>query len=109
MKRLRRAARQFKTPGDVWLAAQTVVWALMLPALKRLMQVQALAPVMWLPPKLPHRDIAREQRIVRFARWATRLVRWADGGNCLERGLIAYRYLSAAGANPALVIGVGRA
>ena len=49
-----------------------------------------------------------EVRIVTFARWAARLMRWKSGGNCLERGLIAYRYLGAAGASPTLVVGLGR-
>ena len=42
-----------------------------------------------------------------FARWAARVRRWNSGGNCLERGLIAYRYLGAAGASPTLVVGMG--
>ena len=33
---------------------------------------------------------------------------WSSGGNCLERGLVTYRYLSALNAEPVLVVGVSR-
>lgn len=97
----------FTSPADVVLAVRAMAWALVLPLLKHMVKVQSLARVMHLPPSGAPRDLAREARIVAFARWAARLVRWNAGGNCLERGLIAYRYLTAAGANPVLVVGLG--
>lgn len=77
--------------------------------MKHLVPVKSLAAVMHRSPRTPQRDTAREERIVTFARWGARLIRWKSGGNCLERGLIAYRYLGEAGANPTLVVGLGRA
>ena len=106
--RVGRVAAHFTSPGDVLLAARVLGWALVLPALKHLVPVKSLAAVMHQRPATTHRNLAREQRIVTFARWGARLVRWKSGGNCLERGLLAYRYLCAAGAEPVLVVGLGQ-
>src|SRR3954452_17426101 len=106
-ERVRRAARQFERVGDVWLALRVLAWACVLPALKRMVPVRSLARLMHAPAGVLPRDPAREARIVMFARWAARVPRWKSGGNWLERGLIAYRYLGAAGAAPTLVIGMG--
>lgn len=94
--------------ADVVLAAKACAWAALLPLLKHLVPVKSLATTMRKAPRGWSRNRAREQRIVTFARWAARLTRWRSGGNCLERGLIAYRYLCEAGAEPTLVVGVGR-
>jgi hypothetical protein len=101
-----RVAARFTSPGDVLLAVRMFGWALVLPVLKQMVPVRSLAGVMHRAPGASPRDPALEERIVTFARWAARLVRWRDGGNCLERGLIAYRYLGAAGAQPTLVVGL---
>ena len=106
---LTRVASRFTAPADVVLAVRVLGWAMVLPVLKHLVPVRSLARLMYLAPGHAPRDAAREDRIVTFARWAARVMRWRSGGNCLERGLIAYRYLSAAGANPTLVVGLGRA
>lgn len=102
-----RVASRFASSADVWLAVRMGAWALVLPVMKHLVQVKSLARLMQRPPRLDRRDPVREERIVTFARWAARLVRWRSGGNCLERGLIAYRYLGDAGAQPTLVVGLG--
>lgn len=103
-----RVTSRFTSPGDVGLAARMFGWALVLPALKRLVPVKSLAATMHRAPRTTVRSLAREARIVTFAGWAARLVRWKAGGNCLERGLIAYRYLGSAGAAPTLVVGLAR-
>ena len=90
------------------LAARSLAWALVLPGLKHVISVKSLAAAMHLPTRRTIRDPDRERRIITFAHWGARLTRWNSGGNCLERSLIAYRYLCAAGAKPTLVIGVGR-
>ncbi len=110
---VRRIASLITGPSDAWLAVRVIGWACVLPALKHLVPVKSLASVMHLAPRTSPRNPARrdpvlEVRIVTFARWAARLMRWKSGGNCLERGLIAYRYLGAAGASPTLVVGLGR-
>jgi hypothetical protein len=59
------------------------------------------------PNRRAERDRLREQRIVALSRLVyTPLVR-ADIG-CLQRSLLAYRYLSAAGARPSLIVGVNK-
>jgi len=103
---LARVTARFSSPRDVLLAVRMFGWALVLPVLKHVVPVKSLAGVMRRAPGASPRDLALETRIVTFARWAARLVRWRDGGNCLERGLIAYRYLGAAGAQPTLVVGL---
>jgi hypothetical protein len=105
---IRRVTRELESPSDVLLGLKSCVWALVLPVAKHLIPVKNLALTMRKAPRHAVRDRAREERIVTFARWAARLTRWRSGGNCLERGLIAYRYLCEAGAAPMLVVGVGR-
>jgi hypothetical protein len=99
---------RFRTVSDVWLAARALAWACVLPVLKHLLPIPSLAALMRHPPRRAYRDVRLEEQIVTFARWGARLVRWRAGGNCLERGLIAYRYLGLAGAHPTLVVGVGK-
>lgn len=76
--------------------------------MKRVVPVRSLAQLMHRTPHRRSRDPILEDQIITFARWGARLVRWDVGGNCLERGLIAYRYLGAAGAEPTLVVGLER-
>lgn len=105
---LRRVAREVQSPADALLMAKVCGWAFVLPMAKHLVAVKSLATTMRKAPRGHVRDRAREIRIVTYARWASRLTRWRSGGNCLERGLIAYRYLCEAGADPMLVVGIGR-
>lgn len=104
---LARVAARFSSPRDVGLAVRVFGWALVLPILKHLVPVQSLARIMHRASRQTARDAVHEERIVTFARWGARLIRWKSGGNCLERGLIAYRYLGEAGASPTLVVGLG--
>ncbi len=85
-----------------------MAWASVLPVLKQVIPLRTLVRVLRRPASGVARDRAREDRVLTFARWACRITRWSSGGNCLERGLIAYRYLGAANAQPILVVGVGR-
>ena len=100
--------REIQTLSDAFLAVRVLGWALVLPGLKRVLSVRSLAAIMHRDTHATSRDADRERRIVTFARWGARLARWKSGGNCLERGLIAYRYLGEVGARPTLVVGVGR-
>ncbi len=59
---------------------------------------------MWLAPRGAARDPEREQRTIRVV---ARLSR-TSGGNCLERSLVLYRYLSRADAGPRLVVGMAK-
>ena len=83
------------------------LWAILLPALKYAMPLPRLVRLMARPNRRAERDRLREQRIVALSRLVyTPLVR-ADIG-CLQRSLLAYRYLSAAGARPSLIVGVNK-
>lgn len=106
LSRLERIASRFTSVADVLLAVRVMGWALVLPGLKRVVPVKSLAAVMHRNAGTTARSAEREERIVTFSRWAARLVRWKSGGNCLERGLIAYRYLGHAGADPVLIVGL---
>ena len=105
---VRRLRQEVRSVSDAILATKALGWALVLPSLKHVVSVKSLAALMHQPQRRAARDADRERRIMTFAHWSARLTRWNSGGNCLERSLIAYRYLCAAGAHPTLVIGVGR-
>lgn len=106
--RARRVVARFRSPLDVILAARILAWACVLPALKHTLPLQTLVRLVRRAPNAAGRDPRHEEQVVTFARWACRLTRWRSGGNCLERGLIAYRYLGAANAEPTLVVGIAR-
>ena len=97
---MKKVLSRFTSVSDVFLALRVLGWALVLPILKHVVPVRRLAAVMHLAPRSDPCNFPREDRIVTFARWGARLIRWKSGGNCLERGLIAYRYLCQAGAKP---------
>jgi hypothetical protein len=94
----------------VALVARMLGWAVVLPIVKRVVPIQTLVPLMRRSVSGPDlvRDAAREDQIVTLARWTCRLTRWSSGGNCLERGLITYRFLGSVHAQPSLVVGIGR-
>ena len=81
------------------------VWSLVLPVLKQLVPLPTLVRVMSRQAR-GARSAEVEMQIVRSARRVYRLRR---SGSCLERSLLAYRYLSDANADPRLVIGVRKA
>jgi hypothetical protein len=101
-------AARFRSPADLWLAVRIMAWACALPLLKRIMPIRSLARLVWRRPRLAH-DEARDELVVLIARWACRVTRPGSGGNCLERGLIAYRFLLEGRAAPTLVVGMRRA
>ena len=106
-----RVAARIHSPADVALVARMLGWAAVLPIVKHAVSIRTLVPLMRRSARGPGavaRDAAREDQIVTLARWTCRLTRWSSGGNCLERGLITYRFLGAANAQPSLVVGIGR-
>ena len=106
--RASRVIARFRSPLDVALAARIMAWACVLPVLKHTVPLRGLVRLVRREPRAETRDPRREEQIVTFARWACRITRWRSGGNCLERGLVSYRYLCAANAEPVLVVGVAR-
>jgi hypothetical protein len=84
-----------------------LVWSLAVPVLKRAVSLPSLARLMWSSGIGP-RDLAKESAIVRLTWWTSRVQPRRFPDNCLERSLVAYRFLARAGARPRLVTGVGR-
>jgi hypothetical protein len=83
-----------------------IAWALVLRPLKLVVPLARLARMMWCDSgRGSARGIAET---VVFVRRSCRVARLRRSTNCLERSLIGYRYLSAAGATPRLVTGVRR-
>ena len=103
-----RVLARITSPADIFLLVRMLAWACVLPSLKHLVPIKTLAPLVRRQPRQSTRNRVREDQIVTFARWVCRATRWSRDGNCLERGLIAYRFLSAANAAPTLVVGVAR-
>lgn len=103
-RRRRFPARTPRRTNSVSLLIRMGVWSLVLPALKHLLPLPKLVRVMS-RHKSGARSADAEKEIVRSARRVYRLRR---PGTCLERSLLAYRYLSAANADPRLVVGVRR-
>jgi hypothetical protein len=104
---LRGASFAAGAPGDGWLLARMLAWRTVLPLLKRRVPLATLAKVMWREPRAGIRP-TRADRIIDLARrlyWGHRA---GEEDNCLERSLLTYRFLSSAGADPQLVIGIGR-
>jgi len=84
-----------------------LAWSLLLPFLKRGLSAERLVRLMY------HRAgrstaNADTARIIHLAAWAARIRPLPGRGNCLERSLLAYRYLGRAGAQPRLAMGVRR-
>ncbi len=93
------------SPADAWLAARMAAWATVLPALKRALSLPRLVELMRATPRSPLRQPDLEQRIVALARWLHAPLALVDRG-CMQRSLLAYRFLGAAGAQPRLAVGV---
>jgi hypothetical protein len=102
--RLRSLGLLMIRPSEAWLALRVMGWMVFLPPLKRMLPLPRLVRLMWAPPQRSARNTASEQRMVALVSRVTR----ASGGNCLERSLILYRYLSHAGSQPRLVVGMAR-
>jgi hypothetical protein len=82
-------------------------WAAVLPGLKRTIPLQRLVNLVRAIPQRSFREPALEQRIVALAWWLHAPLAVFDRG-CLQRSLLAYRFLGAAGAQPHLAVGVQR-
>src|SRR5215218_5594748 len=91
-----------------WAIASLLVrmgaWSIVLPVLKHLLPLPTLVRLMSRRGG-GVRSRGSEEQIVRYARRVYSLRR---AGTCLERSLVAYRYLSRANAEPWLVVGVRR-
>jgi len=98
-------ATSLRSPATALLALRMACWALALPLLKHMVALPRLAALMWhksagAPSK---QDV---DRVVRLSAAVARVRPLPGADNCLERSLIAYRYLSALNADPRLVVAV---
>jgi len=106
LTRLRRAvALVAARPGDGWLLARMLAWRTALPLLKRRVPLAKLARLMWQEPGARIRG-DRADRIPDLVQRLYRRIGVSEKGICLERSLLTYRFLSGAGADPQLVIGI---
>jgi hypothetical protein len=103
---VRRIGREFRTVSDVTLFVRMVGWSVALRGLKHVMPLPALVRLVHRRP-VARRELPRDadERITTFARWACAAARLSREGNCLERGLVTYRYLSGFDRAPSLVVG----
>lgn len=108
MSALRTFRRMVASPNETVLALRMAAWTAVLPLLKRILPLPRLVGLMTPAERSAKRDPRREQRIAAIAKrlYHTRPVTHRD--NCLERSLVAYRFLSRAGAEPMLVVGFRR-
>lgn len=103
--RLRTLRAQLSSPVDAWLAVRIASWAMLLPALKLVMPLPRLVRLMYKQGRGGARQTEDEERIARFIDWVHRPLVRADEG-CLQRSLLAYRFLSEVNADPRLHVGV---
>jgi hypothetical protein len=90
--------------ANLALAIRMLGWRIAIRPLKALVPLPRLVRLMHKPPDARHRPSAREARIVSLSH---RLCRGRlREGSCLEQSLLAYRFLSEAGAEPTLVVAV---
>lgn len=101
--RFRRAQKR-----DLLLIARLLVWALLVPVLKRLVPLPNVARLMWVDRPTGTPDRERQKRIVRAARLVLRARPLGQDENCLDRSLLLYRFLSMEMLDPRLVVGVRR-
>lgn len=94
-----------QSPADAWLAARMAAWAAVLPALKHTVPLPRLVALVRERPRRSLRQPDLEARIVALAWWLHAPLAILDRG-CMQRSLLAYRFLGAAGAEPHLAIGV---
>jgi len=96
------------TPGDLFLLARMTMWGAALRVLKYAVPLPALVRMMRSSAtRQPTANVGREcEKVAKLARWACRAPQRVRHGGCLERGLVAYRYLSRLNVDPCLMVGV---
>ena len=99
--RLHKIRRVVSGPSELVLWGRMLVWAGMLPLLKRAVPLSRLVTLM-APRHRSAPDAKRMQDVVTLARWVYRTRALRD--NCLERSLITYRYLPAGNEQSSLLV-----
>ena len=107
----RHAARlgdSVSSPADLWLLVRMLGWSLVLPLAKRVLPLSRLVHLMRPRTGTRTRHRNRQDAIASLAAWVFKTRPPGTRDNCLERGLVTFRYLSRAGAEPVLVIGMAK-
>lgn len=107
-RRLRALRRCIKSPADAWLAIRMAAWTPFLPVLKRVVPLPRLVRLMSSEAARTGREQELEWRIGEIARLLYRSRAVTRRDNCLERSLLAYRFLARANAAPDLFVGMTR-
>jgi hypothetical protein len=95
------------TRADAALLARMLAWWVALPLLKRATPLPRLVRFAQLDPRRTARDLELEAKVAALADWLFKARPRPTRDNCLERSLVAYRFLGRLGAEPQLVVGVG--
>jgi hypothetical protein len=110
--RVRRHAASLRAslsrPSDAWLLARMLCWSAVLPVAKRTLPLPRLVRLMRSRRHASQRDLELEATIASLAAWVFKTRPPGSRDNCFERGLVAYRYLSRAGASPELAVGIAK-
>jgi hypothetical protein len=103
-RRLRTFRAHVRSPSDALLALRLFGWRLALTALKRAVPIARLVQLM---ADLPPRNLSRDTgEIVELVDWIYASRRDADLGNCLDRSLVLYRFISRNEPRARLVLGM---
>ena len=103
--RIRRLHARIQSPSDAFLVARLLGWRLAVPVLKRALPIDRLIRLM----RSGSPDAAGEShRIIEFVDWIYAPRREPEPGNCLDRSLVLYRFLSANEPGAQLVLGIRR-
>ena len=85
-----------------------IAWSAILPLAKFALPLPRLVRLMCSSGSGATRDCRREAAIAGLAAWVFKSRPASSRDNCLERALVTYRYLSGAGAEPRLVVGLAQ-
>lgn len=95
-----------RSPWAVATLMRMLPWAAALPILKRTMPLPRLVGLAASSPRNGRPRPGGEERIVELTRLLYRSRAIAGRDNCLERSLLAYRFLTKLDARPELVVGM---
>jgi hypothetical protein len=99
LRRVKRfAALAVSSPSDAWLLSRMLAWSYGLHALKHVVSFKTLLRI------ARPREAASIDK-VQIARVESLLGHMSTSGDCLERSLVAYRFMLRAGAHPTLFLG----
>jgi hypothetical protein len=109
LSRFRAARSRVRTPADAWLVVRMLAWAAALPLLKRVLPLPRLVRLAASRPRTDGLESGKREQLAAFARWIYGQGVFTRDPNCLERSLVAYRFLTRAGAEPRLMVGLAKA